>query len=181
MSAGPTPLAVLSRQVRRVATVLCGGAAAIATVITLAITHFPPPSAVGASDAATSRRAVRGIWVTLGETAKAANAWIPDFVDPLRSDKTIHVVIFLVPAFLWALAVALGHRLHARSAAWLLVAFTAWGALDELGQHLTGRDGEWGDWFANVAGAAVGISLVGMGKVTWRRVRTATRGGRGRP
>jgi hypothetical protein len=156
---------------RTLATWVCALAASGATAVTLAITHFPPPSAVGASDDATSRRAVRGVWVTLGEAAKRVDTWVPALVDPLRSDKTIHVAIFLAPAFLWALTAALGRRLQPRPAAWLLLAFTTWGGLDELGQHLTGRDGEWGDWLANVVGAAAGIGLVGLGRIGWRWAR----------
>ncbi len=144
----------------------------ISLLISLAVTHLPAPTGVGTSEADTSRRVVRGVWHTAGELAHGLadrGFGAPDFLDPLLSDKTIHVAIFLGPGFFWALA--LGDRVRSRAAVWLLLALALWGAADEGSQHLLAREGELGDWVANVSGATLGIAL---GAAVWtaaRRIR----------
>lgn len=132
-------------------------AAVASTLFAFAVTHLPAPSGVGRSDADTSRRLVRGAWQGLGAIASAVagatgelRAWIPDF---LVSDKTIHFALYLAPGALWALALR-----GRRSPVLLLGLLAAWAGADELSQHLLSRVGEWGDWVANVAGAATGIA-----------------------
>lgn len=134
--------------------------AIVSTLGTLFVTHLPAPSAVDEA----SRDTVRGVWQGLGEFAKRLPD-LPELFDPIRSDKTIHLLIFVPPAALWALAA--GRRLDTRRALMLWAALATWGGLDELSQHLTGRNGEWGDWVANMAGAAIGILVVRP--VVWLR------------
>jgi hypothetical protein len=141
--------------VTRLLRLLAGTAAGIATLATLMVTHLPGPSAVGSSEADPNRVAMRGVWEGLRDVARHLPA-APELLKPLLSDKTIHVVIYIVPAGLWALS--LGRRLRTR--AWLLWAACAtWGALDEGSQALAGRDGEFWDWVANAVGATIGIAL----------------------
>ncbi len=131
--------------------------AVAATLFALFVTHLPAPSAVGVSEEDPRREDVRRVWHTLGEIAKRLPD-LPAFFDPIRSDKTIHFALFLPPAALWALS--FGRRLGPKQAAALFVGLAAWGGLDELVQHLGGRDGQWGDVVANMAGAGTGILLV---------------------
>jgi len=136
----------------RLLAALGGSLALFGTVVA---THIPTPSAFGESEADPGRIAARGVWAHL-KRAGAALPDLPTWLDPVRSDKTIHVLLYLLPSAL--LALSLGRRLP-RNAGRLLLAFAAWGALDELSQAWAGRDGELGDWVANVAGTALGIGL----------------------
>lgn len=136
----------------RVLAALAGSLALFGTVVA---THIPTPSAFGESEADPGRIAARRVWSDLRRVG-AALPDLPDWFDPLRSDKTLHVLLYLLPAALWALS--LGRRLP-RNAGRLLLAFAAWGALDELSQAWAGRDGEVGDWLANVAGTVLGMGL----------------------
>ncbi len=134
---------------------------------TLVATHFPPPRSVGTSEADPNRQAIRTVWNTLREGARR----LPDppaLLDPIVSDKTLHFVLFFVPALLWSLAA--GRRLTGRTGVTLLVALATWSATDEWVQHLTGRDGEWGDWLANVLGSLAGIGIV-YPVMRWREAR----------
>lgn len=128
---------------------------AVALMGTVVATHLPTPSAFGDSEADPGRIAARGAWAEL-KRAGAALPDLPTWLDPVRSDKTIHVLLYLLPSAF--LGLSLGRRLP-RYAGRLLLAFAAWGALDELSQAWAGRDGEAGDWVANVVGAALGIGL----------------------
>lgn len=154
----------MTRVLRRLAAV----GASIAMVLTLVATHFPPPSAVGTSDADPDRQAVWGVWHTMGELAHRLPD-LPGFLSPLRSDKTLHFFLFFFPAVLWSLAA--GKRLTGRWGAALMAALSTWSAADELAQHFTGRDGQWGDWLANVAGSLVGIGVV-YPVMRWRKQRS---------
>jgi VanZ family protein len=148
--------------------------AALASMgVTLVVTHLPAPSAVGVSEDDPDRVAVRGVWHALGEAAKRLPD-APAFLEPLLSDETVHFGLFFVPAVFWSLAA--GRRLRGRHAAALFVLLAAWGALDELSQHLTGREGQWGDWLANMAGAAAGIALAWPVLRAWDRRRTVLTG-----
>lgn len=131
--------------------------AVAATLFALFVTHLPAPSAVGVSEEDPRREDVRLVWHTLGEIAKRLPD-LPAFFDPIRSDKTIHFALFLPPAALWALS--FGRRLGPKQAAALFVGLAAWGSLDELVQHLGGRDGQWGDVAANLAGSFTGVLVV---------------------
>ena len=139
----------------RMLRLFAGVGASFAMLGTLFVTHLPGPSAVGVSEEDPGRLAVRAIWSAFGRAAHRLPP-VPQLFDPLRSDKTIHVAIYVVPAALWALS--LGRRLPRRAGA-LLLACALWGALDEGSQALAGRDGQLGDWVANVVGAALGIAL----------------------
>ena len=142
---------------------IAGGLATSA--LALAVTHLPAPSAMGEREADT-----RAIWVGIGETAKKLAVFYPSFLDVLRSDKTIHVAIFVGPGFCWASAVALLGHLDRRSTAVLLACLATWAALDEWSQHLLGRDGQVGDVVANLVGGAIGVGLVGVGRAGVRRL-----------
>ncbi|MFN7144636.1 MAG: VanZ family protein [Myxococcota bacterium] len=142
----------MSRLLRALAALAAAGS----TLFTLFVTHLPAPSAVGVSETDPDRVAVRGVWHTLGEIARRLPD-APAFVDPLLSDETLHFLLFLPPAVFGALA--FGRRLTGARAVALFLALAAWAALDEASQHLTGRDGQWGDWLADTAGAATGILL----------------------
>ncbi len=116
---------------------------------------------------------VRGAWEGARDAARRMPD-VPAWLDPLVSDKTIHVLVFGVPAFCWALT--LGRRLPAR-VGWLLLALAGWASLDEGSQALLGRDGEWLDWVANLVGVGLGV-FMGWG-VAWiaGRVASALRAG----
>ncbi len=156
--------------------IACGLLAVASTVFAFVVTHLPAPSAFGASEADLSRRVARGAWHTVGEVVHGVLDHLPDapaLLDPLRSDKTIHVLLFVGPGFFWALT--FGGRLRARSALVLLGLLAAWAGLDEGSQHVVSRDGELGDWLANVAGATIGVA---GGWAAWSALRTL-RGRRG--
>jgi hypothetical protein len=144
----------------------------LSLLFSLAVTHLPAPTGVGTSEADPSRRVVRGVWHTAGEIAHGLadrGLRAPDLLDPFLSDKTIHVAIFLGPGFFWALA--LGDRVRTRAVGALFAALLFWAAADEGSQHLLAREGELGDWIANVVGATLGIAC---GAALWtagRRLR----------
>lgn len=127
-------------------------AAIVATVAATVVTHTPGPRAF--SDEA-DRAAVRGAWEGARDAARRLPD-LPSWLDPLISDKTIHLVVFGVPALFWTLS--LGRRLPSR-VGWLLAVLGAWATLDEGSQALLGRDGEWFDWVANLVGVAGGVGL----------------------
>ncbi|MSQ02913.1 MAG: hypothetical protein EXR71_13635 [Myxococcales bacterium] len=138
----------MTRTLRRLAAVV----ALVATLFASLVTHVPGPRAFG-DDA--DRAAVRAVW----ESAGAAARRLPDppaWMDPLLSDKTVHVCLFALPAFGWALAS--GRRLR-RRAPWLFLRLGVWATIDEGSQALLGRDGEWLDLVANLAGVCVGVAL----------------------
>ncbi len=139
-------------RILRALAALGGGFALLGTFVA---THLPTPSAFGESEADPARIAARGVWADLARIG-AALPDLPDFLDPLRSDKTLHVLLYLFPAALWSLA--LGRRLR-QYAPRLLLVFVVCGALDELSQAWAGRDGELGDWAANSFGAVLGMAL----------------------
>lgn len=136
------------------------------SAVALAVTHLPAPSAMGDREADT-----RAVWVGIGEVAKKLAVFYPSFLDGLRSDKTIHVAIFIGPGFFWAAAIALLGRLDRRATALLLVGLASWAVLDEWSQHLLGRDGQVGDVVANLIGGAIGVGAAAVGRLLVRRVR----------
>ena len=80
------------------------------------------------------------------------------------SDKVLHVIAYaglgwlLFHAFLRGRGMAVG-----RAAWWAFVAAALYGASDEIHQGLVpSRTMEWGDWFADVAGAATVFLAVPM-------------------
>lgn len=146
---------------------ICALVAALASsTLALAVTHLPAPSAMGDREADT-----RAVWVGLGETAKRFAVYYPSFLDFLRSDKTIHVAIFVGPGLFWAATVALLGHLDRRAVLGLSSALVLWAALDEWSQHLLGRDGELGDVVANVFGGAIGIGAVVLGRRAYIALR----------
>ena len=71
-------------------------------------------------------------------------------------DKFLHAIVYAALAWLLLWAFHGGQGLApARAAGWAFLLAALYGALDELHQGLVpSRTMEWGDWFADVAGAA---------------------------
>ena len=80
---------------------------------------------------------------------------------PPTSDKVAHFLAYLVLSFLagTTLYLAFPQRRRLMPVGVLLLA-AAYGAVDELTQPLVGRFCEWGDWFADCAGAATGAAVL---------------------
>jgi hypothetical protein len=96
--------------------------------------------------------------------------WPRPPASPLPSDKLDHLAAFAVLAVL----LACGRR---HPWAWVL-GVGMWGGVIELGQGLTGRHGDLLDWYADLAGAALGGLLLAVPPAGWlhRRWRPSPAG-----
>jgi len=84
------------------------------------------------------------------------------------SDKLQHLVAYAILTVL--LRLALG-RVFRSAADWMTISIVlAYGAVDEWLQPLVNRGAELADWFADAAGAAVGISLCGLLRLVYTRL-----------
>jgi VanZ family protein len=86
------------------------------------------------------------------------------------SDKALHAAVYALLAWL-LLRALLGarHMALARAAWWAFLVSALYGATDELHQGLVpSRTMEWGDWLADVAGAATVFLLL---PVVWAAAR----------
>lgn len=87
---------------------------------------------------------------------------IPELVYKARvSDKSIHVLAYLILVFLLWFSVSADKKVILRKAAvwWVFLAVVLYGGVDELLQGHTGRSCDVGDFFADVAGAVWGLIL----------------------
>ena len=78
----------------------------------------------------------------------------PKLAGPWLWDKLDHFTAY----FGLALLATLGWGLQ-RSLVWVLLGLMALGGSLEIVQSLVGRDGEWGDFFANDLGTLVGLTV----------------------
>ncbi len=73
------------------------------------------------------------------------------------SDGVLHLAGFLILGLLaWLAAWAHGFEAHRRAAS-VLAGLGAYAAIDELTQPLVRRHAAWGDWAADLIGAAVAV------------------------
>ena len=87
---------------------------------------------------------------------------IPEVVYKAQvSDKSLHVLAYLILAFLLWFSVSPDNKVILRKAAvwWVLFAVVLYGGVDELLQGHTGRSCDVMDFFADVAGAVWGLIL----------------------
>ena len=78
----------------------------------------------------------------------------PKLAGPWLWDKLDHFTAY----FGLALLATLGWGLR-RSLVWVILGLMALGGSLEIVQSLVGRDGEWGDFFANDLGTLVGLTV----------------------
>jgi VanZ family protein len=86
---------------------------------------------------------------------------IPKVPEPLEfrtSDKVQHLVAYATLAVLAAVTWSLAWPFGWRQALVLLALIAAHGVLDEVTQPIVGRTADVLDWFADVTGAALGLS-----------------------
>lgn len=126
------------------------------------ITHLPTPS--GASDNAGAQQAVRRVWTTAADAAEVAGGLVPDVVDSIVDDKTLHLCLFLLLGLLWATSRAIGEELTARWCTIIVVVLAAYATISEVLQPLLGRVGDPKDVAAGVLGAVVGVASVAIGQ-----------------
>ncbi len=74
------------------------------------------------------------------------------------SDKLLHFVAYAGLGFLAVMAVGAMGRLRWSLLPLIFLGLAAFAAFDELTQPLVSRTADWLDWYADVAGAAVGIA-----------------------
>lgn len=92
-----------------------------------------------------------------------------ELMDLAGSDKRLHFAAYGVLALLAGLNLALRGLLRPSTALLLWAALAGFGALDEITQPLVGRQAEWNDWWADLAGLASGLAAVVLGLVAYRR------------
>ena len=78
---------------------------------------------------------------------------------PTNFDKVLHFSAYAGLAFLLSASIFWCHKVPWWQFIVLLVAVAAFGGLDELTQPPFGRTADWYDWFADLAGVVVGVSL----------------------
>jgi VanZ family protein len=110
-----------------------------------------------------------GYWLLLVLSTHWPNSWTFGG-EPSYPDKPVHFLAYSVLAFL-ALAASRAAATSDRRRFWLVTlaiwfAVVVFGLVDETTQPLTGRDFEWFDWLADIAGATCGLAL---GIVCFRR------------
>jgi VanZ family protein len=113
----------------------------------------------------------RSRWFARGSVIALTAYWlllitathIPKVPEPFGvrpSDKLLHLSAYAVLGALVGLAFSQYRRLRLSLAAALLAGVALHGMLDEVTQPLFGRDAEVADWFADVAGAVLGLGLM---------------------
>lgn len=93
-----------------------------------------------------------------------------------QHDKLTHGIIYGVLAAFVFFALHFGHEIKlTRSIAWAWVVAATYGASDEIHQtFVPSRVGDWFDWFADIAGAATALMLVGLVTYSYRRMTPRT-------
>ena len=79
---------------------------------------------------------------------------------PTISDKTIHTVMYGLLAISLMVSLHLSGKLNPGTGITVLAICLAYGAIDEWTQLLVNRSCELADWYADAAGAGVGVVLV---------------------
>ena len=125
--------------------------------VTMVVLHVPGPSGF---ESESTQESVRGAWASAGSVASSLGALVPDILDPLFDDKTIHFGLFFVLAALFALERVLVRRLDRRSAAAIMAGLMLYAAGGEALQGAMGRIADLGDWVANVLGVLAGFAAV---------------------
>jgi VanZ family protein len=87
---------------------------------------------------------------------------LPQVDSPLRIDKILHFSGYLGLAVLLFGSIYLNRRPASllRAAVVVALIIAGYGVLDELTQPYFGRFASWTDWFADLAGCAVGLACV---------------------
>ena len=86
----------------------------------------------------------------------------PSLMGLEQHDKLLHSSAYAGLAFLLALNVWWRTRLGARHFLAIAVAVAAVGGLDELTQPPFGRTADWFDWYADVGGTLIGLTLAAI-------------------
>jgi VanZ family protein len=80
-------------------------------------------------------------------------------IGPEGTDKVLHFSAYAGLGFLLSLSVFLSRKVRWWHLLAIFIAVAAFGGCDELTQPPFGRTADWFDWFADISGAIVGISL----------------------
>jgi len=99
---------------------------------------------------------------------------VPAAVEAEGSDKWFHFGGYAVLALLLAVRRAVGVPVTWRAALGLMGVVALYGMIDEITQIPVGRDADIADWYADVAGAAIGLAVFGI--LTAVKGRFAARG-----
>ena len=99
---------------------------------------------------------------------------IPRVPEPMGfrpSDKVVHLLAYAIFGGAGGAGVvaAMGTGLAQALGLWVLLA--AHGILDEVTQPLVGRHADRLDWYADMLGAALGLSAVAAARLGWLRMR----------
>ncbi len=87
---------------------------------------------------------------------------VPAAVEAPGSDKTWHFIGYAGLAILLAARTVSVRTLSTKVMVCVLGVVALYGAVDEVSQIPVGRDAEIADWYADVAGAAVGVLVIGI-------------------
>jgi VanZ family protein len=88
---------------------------------------------------------------------------VPQFVGRVgMSDKTLHIIAYLVLIFLWWTTISPGEKVNWKKAkVWATLALMVWyGAMDEWLQHFVGRGPSVYDFYADLAGTLGGLAIL---------------------
>ena len=88
---------------------------------------------------------------------------VPQFVGKVgMSDKTLHIIAYLVLIFLWWTTISSGEKVNWKKAkVWATLALMVWyGAMDEWLQHFVGRNPSVHDFYADLAGTVGGLVIL---------------------
>ncbi|MBX3394435.1 MAG: VanZ family protein [Phycisphaerae bacterium] len=91
------------------------------------------------------------------------------------NDKVEHLIGYAMLAMATCWRFGKSDRSRIAIMAAVLVGLAAYAAVDELTQPWVGRSCEWGDWLADLGGAAIGL-LLGLATGLLRRLSPKSRG-----
>src|SRR5262249_11339386 len=89
---------------------------------------------------------------------------------PEGTDKLLHISAYAGLAFLLSLCIFWSRKVPWWQFAALFVVVIAFGGLDELTQPPFGRTADWHDWYADVGGTTIGLSLGAIANHWLRRL-----------
>jgi VanZ family protein len=99
-------------------------------------------------------------WVTLFAATHLTH--VPAAVEAPGSDKTWHFVGYAGLTILLAARATIARSLSPGLIVFVAAIVILYGGVDEITQIPVGRDADIADWFADVAGAAVGLMAFGL-------------------
>jgi VanZ family protein len=99
-------------------------------------------------------------WVTLFAATHLTH--VPAVVEAHGSDKMWHFLGYAGLAILLAARTVSVRSLSTTAIVCILGVAALYGAVDEVSQIPVGRDAEIADWYADLAGAAVGVLVTGI-------------------